>query len=57
MSTSPGGLVPLPLPPTVAARLPPCPPAGDEPRLHLGAAAGLGDLRAALQGEDEVSTE
>ena len=44
--------MPLPLPPTVAARLPPCPPAGDEPRLHLGAAAGLGDLRAALQGED-----
>ena len=65
MSTSspppPGtSLVPLPLPPAIAARLPPCPPAGDEPRLHLGADAGLADLRAALLQADasgEVGAE
>ena len=51
MSTSPGGLHPLPLPPTILAHLPPCPPSGDEPRLHLGKDAGLDDLRAALQNE------
>ena len=64
MSTSPpppptggAGLVPLPLPPAIATRLPPCPPAGDEPRLHLGAAAGLSDLRAALQADADASGE
>ena len=51
--------MPLPLPPTIAAHLPPCPPAGDEPRLRLGGDAGLNDLRAALQadGSGDVQSE
>ena len=37
------------MPPAIGAHLPPIPPPGDEPRIHLGADAGLADFRCALQ--------
>ena len=46
------------MPPAIGAHLPPIPPPGDEPRLHLGADAGLADLRCDLNdAEGEAAKE
>ena len=44
--------VPMSMPPAIGTHLPPVPPPGDEPRIHLGADAGLADLQCALQDAD-----